>query len=154
MAGPYTKLDANQVLKHAFNETDDSLRVDATISASIGDVSVVDAVTGTPQKINSDGSINVDIISPINISIDASTDSIAIGQGSNRMTVNSDGTADVRVSNTLITAPFDYVGASYPSDTVETYLYRLGGATGTIVGLVTVTYTDNTKNLIASVSKS
>lgn len=93
----------------------------------------------------------------LEVEIDAAGgDNIAIKDvtGTNSMTVNADGTTETRRVNALITKPFDHITAGYPSSIVETYLYRIGGAGGTIVGLVTVTYTDATKSLIATVAKT
>ena len=62
---------------------------------------------------------------------------------------------DVTTVNTLITDPFDYIGATYPDGFTEVYTYKLGGASGTVVGTVTVVYSDeNTKAIISSVTKS
>jgi hypothetical protein len=112
MPAPYTKLDANQVLKHSFDEAEDRLRVDATISATIGDVTIVDSTSGDPLKVNADGSINVNVD---NIAIDASTDSIAIGQGANRLTVNPDGSINVNDTNPSIGS----IGSTAPSKATE-----------------------------------
>lgn len=46
---------------------------------------------------------------------------------------------------------WDAVTAAYPSDTVETYTYTLLGAT---VEIITVTYTDSSKDRISTVVKS
>jgi hypothetical protein len=60
----------------------------------------------------------------------------------------------VKVSNTLIIVPFDYIGASYPNGFTEVYEYYTGGSTGTLVGTITVVYSDeNTKQIITSVTK-
>jgi len=48
----------------------------------------------------------------------------------------------------------DYIEATYPSDTQEVYTYRNGGETGTIVGVITVNYTNSTKEVLLNVSKS
>jgi len=48
-------------------------------------------------------------------------------------------------------AHYDYVAVTRPSDTTEVYTYKNGGASGTTVGTLTVTYTDSTKNNIASI---
>jgi hypothetical protein len=64
-----TKLDANQVLRRAYDEPNNRLRVDALVTATIGTVSVlIDAASGDnisisdgthTLEINPDGSINV-----------------------------------------------------------------------------------------------
>lgn len=62
---------------------------------------------------------------------------------------------DVTLANTLITDPFDYIGATYPDGFTEVYTYKLGGSSGTTVGTITVIYSDeNTKAIISSVTKS
>lgn len=54
----------------------------------------------------------------------------------------------------LITEKFDYVSASYPDSVTEIYVYKNGGASGTLVATVTVIYVDSTKNQLVSVTKS
>lgn len=48
----------------------------------------------------------------------------------------------------------DYVSASYPNATTETYTYKTGGSGGTTVATVTVVYTDSTKSSLSSVTKT
>jgi len=55
---------------------------------------------------------------------------------------------------TLVTGAYDAVTAEYPSATVEIYRYRVGGASGTIIASVTVTYTDASKEVFVSAEKS
>lgn len=74
MAGPgapYTTLDANQVLQQSFDQTNDRLRVDASVTATIGDVTInatesdiaiADRVSGYLLKVNADGSIDTNVI--------------------------------------------------------------------------------------------
>lgn len=56
--------------------------------------------------------------------------------------------------NSLWTISHDYVGVSYPSSTVEVYTTRQGGAAGAIQEVVTITYTDETKNNISSAERA
>jgi hypothetical protein len=60
----------------------------------------------------------------------------------------------VETKNALVTEPFDYISASYPTDDSEVYTYKLGGSGGSTVATVTVTYTDDTKESISSVEKT
>lgn len=48
----------------------------------------------------------------------------------------------------------DYVGATYPDGVTEVYIYKSGGAAGTVVATVTVVYSDATKENLTSVTKS
>jgi len=96
---PYTNLDGNQVLKQSFDETNDRLRVDAVVTASIGDIiidaeesdiAIKDRITDNLLKINADGSIDA------NVSITAvGGDNIAISDGTDTLAINSDGSINV-----------------------------------------------------------
>lgn len=68
---PYTALDFSQVIRQSFDESKDRLRVDATVTASISDVqinaedsdiAIKDRVSDNLLKINSDGSLDVNVI--------------------------------------------------------------------------------------------
>lgn len=48
----------------------------------------------------------------------------------------------------------DYILASYPDNITEVYTYKIGGSSGTTVGTITVVYTDSTKDILSSVTKS
>ena len=52
----------------------------------------------------------------------------------------------------LVTKPFDYVAASYPTTTQEIYQFYLGGSGGTLQSTVTINYTDATKANISTVA--
>jgi hypothetical protein len=45
---------------------------------------------------------------------------------------------------------YDYIGVTYPNGTTEVYVYKVGGASGTAVGTLTVVYTDSTKTSMSS----
>lgn len=119
--------DGNQVLRAVMDDANNRLRVDAVISPDGHD-----------------------------LEIHYQDDSIAIGDpaSDNILSINSDGSTNVRMQNALITEPFDFIGVAYPSTTVETYTYKLGGAGGALVGVVTVSYVDATKNQLLTVQKS
>ena len=52
----------------------------------------------------------------------------------------------------LIKFDFDYYSVAYPIATQEVYTYRTGGASGSVVGTVTINYTDATKANVANAS--
>jgi hypothetical protein len=92
-----TKLDANQVLKQAYDEVDNRLRVDAQVSATISTITLEDA-DGDQLDINADGSLNVNVQNETQVEISAADgDNIAISDGVNTLDVNADGTIDVKV---------------------------------------------------------
>lgn len=68
--------------------------------------------------------------------------------------VGSDGRLEVNTNNVLVEEKYDYVGVAYPLDTTEVYTFKLGGSLGDTVATVTIVYTDATKNLISTVTKT
>lgn len=99
---PYTQLSSDQVLQQSFDESTDRIRVDASVTASIGDIkidaeesdiAIKDRVTDNLLAIENDGSINV------NVNIDAASgDNIAISNGTNQLSIESDGSINVNIS--------------------------------------------------------
>jgi hypothetical protein len=75
-----------------------------------------------------------------------------VGSTGNILEPNTDGSLNIEVSKSLglFDLPYDSIGATYPSSTVEQYQSYLGGLSGTPVQLIVITYTDSTKNYIAS----
>ena len=116
--------DGNQVLRAVMDDTNNRLRVDATISPDGHD-----------------------------LEIHYLDDSIAIGDpaSDNILAINSDGSIK---TVQMFTLPFDAITATYPSPTQEIYQSRVGGITGTVQQTVTVNYTDMTKDLILNVART
>jgi hypothetical protein len=54
----------------------------------------------------------------------------------------------------IITEAYDYVAVTYPNSVTEIYTFKSGGAGGTTVGVVTVTYTDDTKESLLTVVRA
>lgn len=80
-------------------------------------------------------------------------DTVTGSDGKNRLAVDAEVSVDLKNIG-LFNLPYDTVLVAYPSSTVEEYQSYVGGPTGTPVQLVTVTYTDNTKNAIQSVVRT
>lgn len=57
-------------------------------------------------------------------------------------------------SGKLVYEQFDYISRVLTNSTTETYTYRLGGSSGTLVATVVVTYTDSTLETISTVEKT
>jgi len=90
-----TKLDADQVIKQAYDEPNKRFRVDATVTATLGDTILVDS-DGDELDINPDGSLNA------NVTIDAAGgDNIKISDGTNTLLVNPDGSINAGISGTI-----------------------------------------------------
>jgi hypothetical protein len=120
-----TKLDASQVIRRAYDEPNNRLRVDAQVSATIGTVDVViDAASGDNIKI-SDG-VNTLIVNPdgsINVMTELShiNDSVSIGDGINlaKMIPSNDlskvGVSTVQI-NTIFSKPYDRLRVTSKND--------------------------------------
>jgi hypothetical protein len=61
--------------------------------------------------------------------------------------------ARVVLANTLVTEPYDYVSLAQATLT-DTWTFKKGGAGGTLVATVTITFTDATKGTISTVAKT
>lgn len=55
--------------------------------------------------------------------------------------------------NSLVTEPYDYIAATYPTTSSEVYTFKSGGSSGTTVATITVVFTDSTKEVLTSVTK-
>lgn len=123
------KYSPGQIAKSVWDEVENRIRVDAEVTAVIGEIQV---------------------------DLDAEDDSVSIydATGINPMTVNTDGSLEVRSLNSLVPEPYDYIGASYPDPETEIYVYKTGGAGGTTVATVTVVYVDSTKERLSSATRS
>ena len=94
-----SQLDQTQILQRAFDESEDRLRVDASVTATIGDlvisaeesdIAIKDRVTDNLLKINADGSIDANVV------VSASGgDNIAISDGTDTLAINADGSINV-----------------------------------------------------------
>lgn len=76
-------------------------------------------------------------------------DTVKGSDSKNRLAVDAEVNVEVN-SIALFTKPYDAIVSSYPSGTQEQYQSKIGGISGTNVQLVTVNYTDASKNLIAN----
>ena len=48
---------------------------------------------------------------------------------------------------------YDFVAATYPDSVTEVFTFKLGGAGGTTKAVITIVYTDGSKDLISTVTK-
>ena len=65
----------------------------------------------------------------------------------------SDQAIRVKPVNVIVPETYDYVAAAYPDSVTETYTYKSGGSGGTTVAVVTIVYTDATKENLSTVTK-
>lgn len=57
-------------------------------------------------------------------------------------------------ASSIFHTEWDYMSVSYPTGSTETYTYKTGGATGSVVATIDIAYTDATKNDISTVERS
>lgn len=87
----------------------------------------------------------------LNKSFDPTYDVLATEQ----LVHNSTGAGSLeRLASPLINVAYDSITITYPSATVETYKFRQGGASGTVMSTLTLTYTDSTKASLSSVVRT
>ena len=134
-------IDAPQVLRLAYDEEKEALRVTATMSLGASEVVIDEAddsirigiggtlVTGT--TIGSNTGLDVNIINPIDVDLDHSSDSIRLGDGTNLTTTTTIGSSvglDVNVINTTGADTPDIDNVSLPSAGTE-YSYNIVSGT-------------------------
>jgi hypothetical protein len=123
MANNLKHLDGNQVLRSVYDVDSNRLRTDAVINVDIGGVEVVidqdtdsirigdgtDLVTAT--TVGADVGLDVNIINnDLDIrNLNASQDNVAISDGSNTVSINSDGSINAIALNKLIDVKYDEV---------------------------------------------
>jgi hypothetical protein len=69
----------------------------------------------------------------------------------NPIEISADGV--MSVSNSMVSGVYDYIGMTYQT-TTDTIVYKSGGASGTTVATVTITYQDASKAVVTSVAKT
>ena len=74
--------------------------------------------------------------------------------GSSLSAVAVVGAGGESLSGSMWTLPYDYVGAAYPDTETEVYTTKLGGSSGSIQEVITVIYTDSTKENLSSVERA
>jgi hypothetical protein len=122
-----TKLDGNQVLKESYDDSSKRIRVDAAVTASLGEVVIKDPA-GDLLNVNTDGSLNVNLINPISIEVDAADgDNISIKDvtGTNSLDVNIDGSINITDN-----------GSSLTVDAVDLDIRNLSSSTDSVSSLI------------------
>lgn len=127
-----SKLDANQVLRQAFDDSTQSLRT--TSSGSGGDTTVVQP----------DGTL-----------LHATIDSTALAP--NAATESSLSYLATKSAASLVSEPYDFQSISYVASgngvgEIQTVVYKLGGSSGTLVATLTLAY--DAQNRLTSVTRS
>lgn len=58
------------------------------------------------------------------------------------------------IGNGMWSLPYDTIVATYPTDTTEVYTTKIGGTSGSVQEVITVTYIDNTKEDISTIERA
>lgn len=109
---PISKLDANQVLKHAYDDATQRLRTEASVTIGTVDVAIDQATDSirigdgttifTGTAVGPDFGLDVNVLNALDVVINHTSDSIRIGDGTSFITsttVGSDIGLDVNVIN-------------------------------------------------------
>lgn len=129
---PYTSLDYSQVIQQVFDEATDRLRVDAVVTASIGEVKITDGTNdATITQVGAKYGLDVNVLNDIYVDISHTDDSIRLGDGTNLITSTAVGPKqglDVNIINAL---NVDIDGTTSTPDSIIT----VGSIDGTTTGL-------------------
>ena len=68
--------------------------------------------------------------------------------------LNTSGTINTKETTGLVPFVFDYISADYSAPTSDVYVYKTGGSGGVSVATITVAWTDATKEVLASVTRT
>jgi hypothetical protein len=85
---------------------------------------------------------------------DAVTQVFGTGGGGSVPKINMSGTEYALTTSGLSLPRFDYVALVVAPATTETYTFKVGGASGNLVATVVIVYTDATKAVISTVTKT
>ena len=69
------------------------------------------------------------------------------------LSINSDGSLKTSTPSLIVKA-YDYLSYTNTNATTDTYVYKTGGAAGTTTATVTIVYTDSTKAVISTVTRT
>lgn len=144
-----SQLDEQQIIQQVYDPVGNALNVNATVVTSIEDVAIKDPVSGNIMAVNSDGSINADVI------ISAASDSVSswtkdgsgnsIGSTGGALNVNSVGSSTVSGTvNTNLNGLNNWTTAQYTVGTssVQITPTPLTNRSSVSVKVVTTTSTD------------
>lgn len=71
-----------------------------------------------------------------------------------REDANKAGSVAVQTIGSFVPESYDYISVTYPDTVTEVYVYRDGGASGTLIATVTITYSDASKEELLSVART
>ena len=146
MAGPNTPstLDQQQIIQRVFDETNDQLRVNATVTATLGETKITDGTNdATLTAVGPKYGLDVNILNDITVDISHVSDSIRLGDGVNLVTVSSVGPKyglDVNIINGI---SVDLDGTTSTPDSI----LLVGSENGTTTGNKFI-FTNNLKQQI------
>jgi len=127
-------------------------------------ISAQNEITGQNEYLySSNHALNVSVVGSstgdVNLTeIDGNPVSVDTGNsdnGTQRVVLASDQPPIETLEQTgLVPVEYDYISASYPNATTETYSYYTGGSGGALAATITVVYTDSTKDFISTITRT
>lgn len=144
-------VDPNGVVRKVPVTVDGKLDVNATVTATIDPTGLASDTNQTSgyqktQIVDAAGD-NYDALNPLPVSASIDTTGLATDTKQDTQTALLGGIAG------LLPTAFDYI--SQAQDTLtDTWTFKTGGAGGTTVSTITITYTDATKAVISTVVKT
>lgn len=143
-----TKLDANQVIKSVFDESQQALRTTAGGGPSGGATEAEQqAQTALLTDIESNQDSQTAILTDIETNTENTADAVADVETELQAMNN-------KLASALVTEQHDFIEMTYVGLTtdIDTVTYKLGGAGGTTVATLTMGYDGN--NRLATITKS
>jgi hypothetical protein len=71
-----------------------------------------------------------------------------------REETDDSGSLAVRTIGSFVPESFDFISVNEPDTVTEEYTYKSGGASGTTVAVVTIVYTDATKEQLSTITRT
>ena len=68
--------------------------------------------------------------------------------------LNTSGTINTKETTGLLPVVFDYINANYAGSSTDVYTYKTGGSGGSTVATITVVWTDSTKTVLSTVTRT
>lgn len=89
----------------------------------------------------------------INVDLDHTEDSVAIGDGTNLVGVDSNNELKVIAGNGLIDFKYDFSSLT-ENATSDVWIFKTGGSGGTTIATITIEYTSANKKTIQDITKT
>jgi len=151
-APPKSKLDANQVLQSSFDDATGELRVNASLSVGGGTEVIINHADDSIKIGDGTNLIGSTLIGG-RYKLDVAA---SIMDGSGNTFNSTSGSLNVAPQDVLMNGltEADAIDIDESAGTFNSYTYYLGGLAGTLLGTITINFTNSSKNTIDSVVRT